>query len=235
MTNDPYAALGHALAAILEPIVREAVETAISTTVVVVLMGRVAATPPTLWPRFRSSASFAIVYAPFGREESAMAKRSKHILSASDVQLPPQSHVGRSCRVGRFASHLVRAASGVATASQQARLAHPHPAYSLLPPFRLLQSCALPFAPPGADSDSSVPKLDASAATTTSARSPWHCARRARRAARTSDEFRHNLASLEPSAGFEGSQAARLVLILPPLFWRHVGAILFAYHTQKGA
>ena len=58
---------------------------AFSTTVVVVVMGRVAPTPPTLWSRFRPSASFAIAYVPFGRVESAMAKRSKHILCASDV------------------------------------------------------------------------------------------------------------------------------------------------------
>src|SRR5262245_37939442 len=206
-----------------------------STTVVVVLMGRVALTLPTLWPRSRSSASFAIVCAPFGSEERAMAMHSKHMPSASDAQLPPQSHVGHSCRVGRFACHLVRVASGVATPSQQARPAHLHPAHSLLLPFGLLESCALRFAPPGVDSDSSAPRPDECVATTTSARLPLHCAGPARPTARTGGEFRHNLAGLEPSAGFERGQTAGRHRILAPLFWRHLGTTLFAYHTQKGA
>jgi len=205
-----------------------------STTVVVDLMGRAAPTPATLWPRSRSSASFAIAYAPFGREESAMAMHSKHIPSASDAQLPPQSHVGRSCRVGRFASHLVRVASGVAIPSRQARLSHLHPAHSLLAPFRLLESRALRFAPPGVDSDSNAPRPDASVAKSTSARLPLHSARRARPTARTGDEFHHNLAGLEIAAGFERSQTAGRHRILPPLFWRHLGTTLFAYHAQKG-
>src|SRR5262249_38973815 len=103
------------------------------------------------------------------------------------------------------------------------------------PPHPFLAKCQLASVPPDADSDTSAPTLDASAATTTSARSLLHHARQPTPAARTTCEFHHNLAGHQIAAGFECCQTAPCPLIRPPLFWHHLGAHFFANHTQKGA
>ena len=89
-----------------------------------------------------------------------------------------------------------------AAAVSRARAADP--AERRLPAARPLRAAAvaLPLAH-AADSDTSAPTLDASAATTTSAGSLLRCARPPRPAARTAGEFRHSLAGSEPAVGFE--------------------------------
>src|SRR5262245_25419125 len=189
-------------------------------------------------PKARSSASCAVVYALSDMEESVTAIRSTHIPSAADAQSPPRLLVGRGYRVVRDAWLSARVAASAATPPLPDRSRHPHRPRQpplALPPHLPLARCQARYDLLGADSDRSAPRPDASAAKSTSARLPLHCARRARPTARTAAVSRRNLAGLEPSAGFEARQAAWFVLILPPLFWRHLGTSFFAYHTQKGA
>src|SRR5688572_29799095 len=99
-------------------------------------MGRVALTPPTLWPKRLSSASCATGYAPSGTGETAMATHSMHIPSAADAQLPPQLVVGRGYMVVHDAWWSAKAAASAATPAllDRSRLAH--------------RPCRLPLAPP---------------------------------------------------------------------------------------
>ena len=68
------------------------------------------------------------------------------------------------------------------------------------------------------DNGDNAPKLDASAATVTSAESPQLCAERPRPVTRTAAEFRHSSSGLEPAAGFESCQTALAQLLSQPFF-----------------
>jgi hypothetical protein len=96
----------------------------------------------------------------------------------------------------------------------------------------LLADAPLPHAPVVAHANS-APRLDASAATTTSVGSSLRCARRPRPTARTSAVSPHNLAGLEIAVGFEGRQTARFHPFRQPLFSRHFGTCSLSYHRQK--
>src|SRR5262249_19303408 len=143
-------------------------------------------------------------------------------------QAPSVDHGRRDAQRAELAGAMVRVAATPPRAHSPRR--PPAPA-APRPMVHSAQVCH-PYA---GSNGNSAPKPDASVATSTSARLPLHCARRVRPTPRIGAVSPHNLASLEPSAGFEARQAARFVLILPPLFWRHVSARFFAYHTQKGA
>lgn len=64
----------------------------------------------------------------------------------------------------------------------------------------------------------SAPRLDASAASSTSAISPLHCAPLPRPTARTGAEFLHSLVRPQSAVGFESRQTARLHPFLEPFF-----------------
>jgi hypothetical protein len=198
-------------------------------------MGRVAPTPPTLWPTRLSSASFAAAYAPSGREENLIATRSTHIPSAADALSPPRLRVGRTYTVVHDASLSATDPASAATPPLPGRARHPHRPRLALRSHSLLantQACCHSL---GADSDSSAPRLDASAATSTSAVPLPRYARAPRPTARISAEFHHNSGGHKIAVGFERCQTAPLLPLQQPLFWRRLGTRFFAYHTQKRA
>jgi hypothetical protein len=198
-------------------------------------MGRVAPTPPTLWPTRLSSASFAAAYAPSGREENLIATRSTHIPSAADALSPPRLRVGRTYTVVHDASLSATDPASAATPPLPGRARHPHRPRLALRSHSLLantQACCHSL---GADSDSSAPRLDASAATTTSRGLLLRSARLPRPTARTGAVSPHNLAGRERAVGFEGRQTALLYPLRLPFFWRHTGTGFPAYHRQKRA
>src|SRR5215831_1922050 len=121
-----------------------------------------------------------------------------------------------------------------ATAPDGSRPPLSRPAARLRPALllALASRSLLPHALAG-DNGNSAPRLDASAAKSTSAISPLCCARPARPTARTGAEFPHSLAGPQSAVGFETSQTALSVPILQPLFWRRFGTFFFPYDTQK--
>src|SRR5262245_58429544 len=128
----------------------------------------------------RSSASCAVAYALSGTEESVMLTRSTHIPSASDVQSPRRFGGGREYTVVRDACLSATAPASAATPPLPGLSRQAHRAHLVRAPHSPLAVSQAVYAPPGADSDSSAPKLDASAAKKTSAVSLLRCVRPAR-------------------------------------------------------
>src|SRR5689334_10605651 len=149
-------------------------------------------------------------------EESGMGDYAIHNLFPSHGRSPRAPAADRDHRDAQLAAlvvTMVRAAATPPPAHSSRRTAEPVAARSMAPGRSVRRPGAL-------DNGNSAPRPDASAATTTTSAPLRRCAQPPRPAAKTADEFRHNLAGLEPSAGFEGGQTAPRHLILAPLFWR---------------
>ena len=154
-----------------------------------------------------------------------MVRLATHTRFASQAQSHRTPPASRSHRGGPLGVHLAAAAQGAAT---------PHPSCRWPRP-RSARRCVVAQASLVAASDTSLPRPDASPSSSTSAAALGHCAQPPRPPARTDAVSLHNLTGPQIAAGFEARQAARSALILAPLFWRHLGTTLFAYHAQKGA
>src|SRR5262245_5573488 len=146
---------------------------------------------------------------------------------ASPLQSQRTSRAVGGCRVVRCA------ASTTTTTLDTSRPLPLPPPLGLPPHTRPSPSLACSHRPPACDSDSSVPRPDASAATKTTALALVRCARLPRSAARTDGGFPHSLSGPEIAARLETRQAAGSLLIAKPLFWRDLCASCCPYHCQK--
>src|SRR5262249_15600645 len=154
----------------------------------------------------------------FATEESAMVNCAIHSPFASHAQSPPAPDAASSHKDARRDGLTAAALQG----GSRPPLSH-RSAARVLAALLPLASRAQLLHSGAVDNDNSAPRLDASAATRTSARSPLRCARRPRPTARTGAEFPHSLAGLETAVGFERSQTARSDPFEQPLFWRQLG------------
>ena len=85
-----------------------------------------------------------------------------------------------------------------------------------------------------AGSGSSVPRLDATVASSTIPESIPPCAQPPAPAAKRGRVSPHNLGGPQPAVGFERRQTALPRRQLPPLFWRHICATFGPQDRQKG-
>jgi len=168
-----------------------------------------------------------------------MVNCATHTPFASHTRSPQAPAASHSHTGGLLGTHLVAVAQAAAT---------PHPSCRR-PRARSARQCALAQACLAADSGTSVPRPDASAATTTTSAPLRHSAQPPRPTAKTADEFHYNLARRKIAAGFETRQTAACYLMLAPLFGAtsaplssritlknapaHIAKVIWRYQPEK--
>src|SRR5262249_55245177 len=120
-------------------------------------------------PRYHASATQPTGYTRFAREESAMAGCAIHNSFASCRRSRRILDAARACMVSPSPSNPATAPPAAARPVPCSPAPHPHSSSPLSPPLLLVVRRVLPVDAALVDSDSSVPRLGASAATKTTA------------------------------------------------------------------
>src|SRR5262249_11697943 len=187
---------------------------------------------PTRWcPRYHASATQPTGYTQSAREESAMAGCAIHNSFASCRRSPRVSDAARARMVAPNARWAATAAPAAARPVPCSPAALPHYSSPFSPPLLVVVLAVVRPDAGVVDSDSSVPRLGASAATKTSAAPSLHSALHVSPASRIAGGFHCSLIGPEIAAGLELSQAARPTCCVQPLFWRHIGTLFGSYHS----
>ena len=180
--------------------------------------------PPTFGPRYPWPATDRAARTRFATAGISTARRAMHSRCASHRQSLPTQAVDHAHRVGL---------SAVSAGARMPTGAPPHRS-ALAPGSFLLAGAPLAPAPAAGGGDNSVPRLDATGATVTSAGYSSRSALPQPPAARIAGGFRPRSGGPEPAVRFEAGQTGRHQL-LRPFFGGYVISPRFSPHNRQKA